>query len=80
MGSTALELYMILKYKWNLYQKNLYTSVVIDVCPLCSVLHVACLSFEVYHLFNGQSVLWDQRAIACPGSQSENSCHALVKT
>ena len=41
-------------------------SAVIDVCPLCSVSHAACLSFEVYHLYSGQSVLWDQRAIACP--------------
>ena len=33
-------------------------SAVIDVCPICSV---SCLSFEVDHLFSGQSVLWNQR-------------------
>ena len=32
---------------------------------VCHVLHV--LSFEVNHLYSGQSVLWDQRgATACP--------------
>ena len=40
-------------------------SAVIDIYPLCSVLHAACLSFEVDHLFSGQSVLLDQRATAC---------------
>ena len=41
-------------------------SAVIDVCPLCSVSCVAWLSFEVDHLASGQSVIWDQRDIACP--------------
>ena len=40
-------------------------SAVIGMCPPCSVLHAACLSFEVDHLFSGQSVLWDQRVTAC---------------
>ena len=41
-------------------------SAVIDACPLCSMLHAACLSFDIEHLFSGQSVLWDQEAIAYP--------------
>ena len=41
-------------------------SAVIDACPLCSVMCATCSSFEVDCLFSGQSVLWDQRAIACP--------------
>ena len=40
-------------------------SAVIDMCPLCSVLCAACLSFQVDHLFSGHSVLWDQRITAC---------------
>ena len=36
-------------------------SAVIDTFPPCSVLNAACLSFEVDHLFSGQSALWDQR-------------------
>ena len=39
-------------------------SAVIDTCSPCSVMHAACLSFEVYHVFSGQSVLWDQRVTA----------------
>ena len=39
---------------------------VIDTCLLCSVLHAACLSFEIGHIFRGQSVLWDQKTIAFP--------------
>ena len=60
-------------------------SAVTDVCPPCSVLGAACLSFEVDHLYSGQSVLWDQRVTACSMfltplfSHSENSCHALVR-
>ena len=41
-------------------------SAVIDTCPPCSVSHAACLSFELDHLFSGQSVLWDQRVNALP--------------
>ena len=41
-------------------------SAVLGSCPLCSVACVVCLSFEVDCLLSGQSVLWDQRAIACP--------------
>ena len=49
-------------------------SAVIDMCPLFSGSHATCLRFEVYYLFSRQSVLWDQRAVACPlFSQSENS-------
>ena len=39
---------------------------VIYVCPLCSMLHATHQSFEVDHPFSGQSVLWDQMAIAYP--------------
>ena len=37
---------------------------VTNMCPPCNVLCAACLSFEVDHLFSGQSVLWDQRVTA----------------
>ena len=40
--------------------------VIIDVCFLCKVSCIACLSFDIEHLFSSQSVLWDTRAIACP--------------
>ena len=40
-------------------------SAVIGMSPLCSASHAACLSFEVYNLFSGQSVLWDQRVTTC---------------
>ena len=40
-------------------------SAVIGMCPLCSVSCAACLSFEVDHLFSGQSVLWDQGITVC---------------
>ena len=40
-------------------------SAVIGMCHPCSVSYVACLSFEVDHLFSGQSVVWDQRVTAC---------------
>ena len=40
-------------------------SVVIDMCTPCSVPCAACLSFEVDHLFSGQSVLQDQRVTPC---------------
>ena len=39
-------------------------SAVFGVCPHCSVLCAACLSFEVDHSFSGSSVLWDQRVTA----------------
>ena len=39
-------------------------SAVIDECLPCGVSCAACLSFEVDHLFSGQSVLWDQRVTA----------------
>ena len=39
-------------------------SAVIDVFPPCSVLCAASLSFDINHLFSGQSVLWDQRVTA----------------
>ena len=39
-------------------------SAVIDVLPPCSVSCVACLSFEVDHLFSGQPVLWNQKVVA----------------
>ena len=61
-------------------------SAVIGVCSPCSVLHAACLSFEVDHLLSDQPVLWDQRVTAHSlfltplFSHSENSCHALVRT
>ena len=41
-------------------------SAVIDTCPLCSMPHSTCWSFKLDHLFSGQSVLWDQRAIVYP--------------
>ena len=41
-------------------------SAVIDMCPFCSMSCATCWSFEVDHLFSGQSVLWNQRAIAYP--------------
>ena len=40
-------------------------SAVIDMCPPCSVSCAACLSFEVDQIFSGQSVLWDEKVIAC---------------
>ena len=40
-------------------------SAVIDVCPLCSEVSAACLSFEVDQSFSGQSVLCDLRITAC---------------
>ena len=40
-------------------------SAVIDTCPPLSVLHAACLSFEVDHLFSSQSVPWNQKVTAC---------------
>ena len=45
-------------------------SAVTDECPPCSVSLVACLNFEVDHIFDGQSVLWDQRVITFIVSQS----------
>ena len=38
-------------------------SAVIDMCPPCGVSHAACLSFEVDHLFSGQSVLLDSKGL-----------------
>ena len=61
-------------------------SAVIDMGPPFSVSHVVCLSFEVDHLFSGQSVLWDQRVITFIVAHSivfltqKNSSHALVRT
>ena len=61
-------------------------SVVIDMCPPCSVSHATYLSFEVEHLFSGQSGILDLKVTACllfltpMFSYSENSCHALVRT
>ena len=61
-------------------------SLVIDAFPPCSVLHAACLSFEVDHIFSGQSVLLDQRLTACLFFSlhcfltQKISCHALVRT
>ena len=40
-------------------------SAVIDACPSCSESCASCLNFDVYYLFSGQSVLWDQRDTAC---------------
>ena len=40
-------------------------SVVIDVCTSCGVSCDNCLSFEMDHLFSGQSVLLDQRVTSC---------------
>ena len=59
-------------------------SVVIDACPPCSVVYAACLSFEVDHLFSGQSVhgikgLLHSLFLTSLFSHSENSCHALTR-
>ena len=40
-------------------------SAVIDVCPLCSVSHVVCFSFEVDCSFGSQCVLGNQRGYCC---------------
>ena len=56
-------------------------SAINDTCTLCSywVPHVETLKLIVYS--SGQSVLWDQRAIAYPCSSiTKNSCYTLVRT
>ena len=58
---------------------------VIGMCPLCSVLHAACLSFEVDHLFSSQSAMGSKGYclslfLTSFFSHLENSCHALVRS
>ena len=46
---------------------------------VCHMPHVEALKLIIYS--SGQSVPWDQRAIAYPLflNQKQNSCHALVR-
>ena len=52
-------------------------SAVIEACPLCIMLCTTCRSFEVDHLLSGQSVLWDQRAMAYPLSLNQKKIAAM---
>ena len=60
-------------------------SAVVDACPPCSVLHVACLSLKliiylVFYLYYGIKGLLHSLFLTPLFPQSKNSCHALVRT